>query len=121
MSIRCWKVVKKDNDKFWSSHAENDLRVEYEIGKWAKSPIGGLLVFRQKRFADTFNKNGKFLVFECEALEEVKLPYARSCSWDLLLALSIWRKPPRRSMGGWPSGSKAFRLVKLLAPKSESK
>jgi hypothetical protein len=111
-----WKAVNGDEGKFYSSHAVGDLRVEYQIGKWASAPIGGLLVFASEKHANAFNRENKLLIFRCEVLEPVKLPAQRASVFDLMEAIVVWRKTPRHhGQRGWPLGSKSFRLVKLVS------
>ena len=108
-----YKVVKTE-EELKSSHAKGELCVTYSTAKWATAPIGGLFVFRLLCHARSFAGLGE-KVFECEVKEPVKLPGERLTEpRQLLRAFLAWRRRKQRYERVWPTGSEAYRLVKLI-------
>lgn len=111
----CYKVVKVEQGRFYSTNADKDLKTEYKVDRWVSAPVGGLLVFEFIEDAISFAKDSKHAIFTCEVLHRVPMPKMHA-TWDIKYLLKLWEDAYSRRHGrdGWPKGSKAFRLVKLV-------
>lgn len=117
MSIVRYKVVKVDTTGLISSNASGELQIQYSTQKWATAPIGGLFVFKTAWDAKKFvgGEAAKYRIFKCRVGEPVKLPGDRLSNPSMLwAAVYAWRSPRPKYRRVWPTGSEAYRLVKLL-------
>jgi len=107
-----------------------ELLVEYKPGEWAEAPVGGLLVFWSWASADGFAQGlrtktrEQYEVWESEAEGPVRLPDLRVACTDMVNVVRwLWGHPCLRPVadeirlggfGSWPTGTWAFRRVRLL-------
>ena len=113
--MKFYKVVKVQDGKYFSTNAEKELKTEYKVDRWVSAPVGGLLVFNSLNAAAVFNDKQKNPIFLCEVMQPVKMP-KMTATWDLPFMLRLWEnlRVARTGKSGWPTGAKAFRLVKLV-------
>ena len=114
-----YKVVwEKRRGVFVSSTASDELEVRYRIGRWTEAPIGGLLCWDSLERATKFRiYNRRFVTFEAKVEDPIPLPPIRAVCPDLLdCAEHIWlrHQDPYCDNANWPSGTMAFRRVRLL-------
>ena len=128
-----YKVVTRgyDKDSWWSCIVSRlpHLNTIYRVGKWAKAPVGGLLVFSSLDTAKDFRAlTGDFL-FVAQARGPVPLPIDRLAPYGryenyqgrkkfFALFRNLWKRGVSRSQysqkDGWPTGTVAYREVKLV-------
>jgi hypothetical protein len=123
-----YKIVRKLSDSNWQSIYAN---TSYQVGEWATAPIGGLLAFDTLERARLFLEGRSYWhIFEAEAEDPVDLPHL--CLLPFLLnraeyVCAVWTIPekellrkqeehavPIAGLSVWPSGTLAFKRVKLL-------
>ena len=126
-----YKVVRNDNGKLLSALIDiPQLCIEYEPGKWVRSKIGGILVFTTQKAAiellDYLKCNAKLEIWSCDTKYQVNLPkYRLGVIPDISYVKALWNgvfdDPEQWEYGAWyylyswPSGSRAYRQVKLLS------
>lgn len=119
-----YKVVRKEGDLLRSMYHPT---FTYKLGEFVEAPVGGLLVFTnlEKAKKEASCRVWDF-TFMAEVEDKVKLPYYRLEIEDLgkpEWVRRIWSWDTKRLhenkngmdlCGWWPTGSAAYRRVKLL-------
>lgn len=85
-----YKVVRHYNYALYSSHAQGEAMVKYQVGEWAEPPqyaleAGfGLFVFRSKDAAlEAASEGSDLVVFEAEAESPLPSPQFALDKWEL--------------------------------------
>ena len=114
--MKAYKVVRADGARYLSAFAVRDLQVEYQLGKWTRAPIGGILCFEYLHQARIFTSVVIMPeIFEVIGIDPVPLPAVRSRTANNMYdARSIWiqRHDPLYRADTWPEGTLAFEAVK---------
>jgi hypothetical protein len=126
-----YKVVRNENGKLLSAVMDRpELCIEYQPGKWVRAKIGGILVFSTKKAAfkslNLLNFEANLELWACYTKHPVKLPKHRLVvTHDPNCVKALWAgnfenlQPWEYRiwypyLSYWPSGTKAYREVKLL-------
>lgn len=122
---KCYKAVSDCHQTgvLQSFTAHGDYTVTYTPGEEAVAPIGGLLVF------DTYERARSFVsysawpialyqIWEAKGFDAVELPSYRAGSCETEIYQMVWgetcKQRPWMPPWQWPSGTKAFKRVKLV-------
>jgi hypothetical protein len=126
-----YKVVRNENGKLLSAVMDRpELCIEYQPGKWVRAKIGGILVFPTKKAAieslNYLNFTANQEVWSCDTRYLVRLPkYRLVITYDINNVKALWKGSLDNLdlwqlriwypyLGYWPTGTKAYREVKLL-------
>jgi len=97
------------------------FNVFYKVGDWIEAPVGGLLVFDNLPDASIFRHffvgDVTIRVFKVKVKNEVDLPPFGLYEAKDEDIVNLWNNEVvsrRARIGEWPSGTRAFKKVKLL-------
>ena len=135
--MQYYKVVRMEDGRLWSACARDELQCEYIPNQWVTAPVGGLLVFRSqkdaKRWMRECGAEYAFQIWLADCEDPVRLPaIGIGYPWVRWIAEYVWangdvpsdRDSAWKTYGpilelDWPSGTLAFRKVRLVAKCNE--
>jgi len=103
----------------------NKLCTWYRTDKWAKAPVGGLLVFEDYqsalRFVEASGKYPDWEIWLADAYRPIRLPEKKPWTVRMEDLRQCWQTKKVNGFYStkWPSGTRAYKFVRLkrrLAP-----
>jgi len=76
-----YKVVRKKGEQYYSCNSNQDLELNYKIGKVVVPKIGKIFVFKELKYARFFTfASTMYSILECETSEKIeKLNFRALC------------------------------------------